>query len=139
MFPFASALLLQGSSAGGGGGVSDTQTVISGASGFAVDFDRRRGFDQVEVLGSISDGFSDIYSGAAVSAINWFENGGSPRYFLSIPGASNSGWTKLTIGSRELLRASATFSAGLWEWTTADNAAGQAFGGAGSSHPCVFT
>lgn len=135
MFPFASASLLQGSTAA----ALDTQTVTTGERGSLLDGSRLRGFDQATVIGYISDGTSNLYSGLAITALHWFEDYPGTVYILSIPGAVNSGWTKLTIGARELLRASATFSAGQWAWTTTDNAATQAFGGAGSSRPCVFT
>lgn len=136
MFPFASALLLQGGSVA----VLDAQTVLSGARGSVIDSDRLRGFEQSTVIGSISDGTSNVYSGSAITALHWFENYGSAIYALDIPGAANSGWTTLTIGSTVLLRTSAaTFAAGRWEWTTTDTISGQAFGGDGSSHPCVFT
>lgn len=117
----------------------DVQTVTTGATGTAGPEDRRRGFDSASVMGSISDGTSDVYGGSAITSLYWDENVGTWRYVLKIPGAANSGWTTLTIGSLSLLRASATYVSGTWEWATSDGVTSQAFGGAGSTHPCIFT
>ena len=134
MLPFATGFLLQGSTF-----VLDAQTVLTGAGGSVLDSDRTRGFETAGAVGSISDGTSDIYSSASIAGIYWFENYGTPYHALDIPGAANSGWTTLTIGSKALPRASATFAAGRWEWTTTDGGGTQAFGGDGSYRACVFT
>lgn len=136
MFPLASTSLLASATAMS---VLDTQTVTTGTNGTAVEQDRVRGWDETSVVGSISDGTSGIYSGAAITGLYWSENGGAALYELVIPSATNSGWTTLTIGSKVLLRASAVFSAGVWTWTTTDTVANQALGGAGSTRSCVFT
>lgn len=116
----------------------DTQTVTTGASGSAPAQDRLRGFISGS-LGSISDGTSNLYAGAAVTDLVYDESGGSGmHYFLAITGATNTGWTTLTIGSLVLNRASAVYSAGTWTWTTTDTVATQAFGANGTVHACYF-
>ena len=119
-------------SSGGG----DTQTVTTGIFGNSPD--RIRGYQSSGSIGSITDGTSNIYSGAAITKLIWDE--GSSAYELNITGATNSGWSALTIdGTKVLTRTSATFSAGgIWVWATADNVTTQAFGSNGTSHTCVF-
>ena len=121
----------------------DVQTVTTGTSGTAPAQDRLRGFSGG--LGSIDDGTSNIYSGAAVTTLMWDENGGggAQRYVLEITGATNTGWITLTIqssaGTATLLRASGTFSSGQWLWTTTDVLGTQAFGGLNTVVTCTFT
>jgi len=123
--------------ASGAAGHLDSQTVTTGASGTALESDRLRGFVQGGI-GAISDATSNIYGGAAITALYFDENGGSGLYGLTITGASNAGWTNLTIGSKVLARTSATFSTGTWTWTTADTVATQAFGPNGSIRGVFF-
>jgi len=116
----------------------DTQTVTSGSIGTAAALNRARGW-LTGTIGSITDGTSDIYAGAAVTGLYYDEGGGdSASYYLAITGAANSGWTTLTIGTTVLSRASASYSSGSWTWTTTDTVATQAFGGSGSIHTCYF-
>ena len=115
----------------------DSQTVTTGTIGTALESDRLRGFVQGGI-GAISDATSNIYGGAAITALYFDENGFSGLYVLTITGASNAGWTNLTIGSKVLARTSATFSTGTWTWTTADNVATQAFGTNGSIRGVFF-
>ena len=115
----------------------DTQTVTTGGDGLLLDQDRIRGYVQGSI-GSISDGTSNIYSGAVIAEMSWDENLGIPYYILSIPGATDSGWTTLTIGSVVLYRSSATFIAGSWTWYTAHTAGTQAFKTAGSVRTVTF-
>lgn len=121
-----------------GGATLDTQTVTTGSTGSGnPNFDRRRGFDS-GVQGSISDGTSNIFGGAAITKFYWDET--TITYVLAITGATNSGWTQVTIdGTKVLTRASATFSAGTWTWATSDTVTTQAFSTASSNHTCVFT
>jgi hypothetical protein len=125
----------------GGRGFLDTQIVTTGGSG--VSPDRLRGYDSSPSLGSIFDGTSNIYSGGAITELYWDENGGggAQRYRLTISGATNSGWTTLTIGNETLLRTSATFNSFTqsWTWSTADLIFSQAFGDIGSTVTCTFT
>lgn len=116
----------------------DTQSVTTGASGVASD--RFRGYSTVEAIGSISDGTANVASGLPIDEIMWSENGDSVNhlYVLTIAGASNSGWTTLTIGAKVLTRASASFSSGRWTWATTDGVVAQAFGSNGSSVTVYF-
>lgn len=123
--------------ASGAAGHLDSQTVTTGTSGTALESDRLRGFVQGEI-GAISDATSNIYGGAAITTLCFDENGGSGLYVLTITGASNAGWTNLTIGPKVLARTSATFSTGTWTWTTADYVATQAFGPDGSIRGVFF-
>lgn len=122
----------------------DIQTVTSGASGTAPAQDRLRGFSGG--LGSIIDGTSNIYSGATITNLLWMENGGggAQLYYLGITGATNTGWTTLTIqssaGTATLLRTDASFGTGaVWVWSTTDIVGNQAFGTAGTVVTCTFT
>ena len=127
-----------------GGGALDVQTVTTGATGTAPAQDRVRGFSSS--IGSIVDGTSNIYGGATIANLFWDENGGggAQYYYLGIVGATNTGWTTLTIqssfGTATLLRTAATFGAGAnWSWTTTDTALNQAFGSASTVVTCTFT
>lgn len=129
----ASGLMVARSSTG-----LDTQTVTSGGYGTAVNQDRERGF-VLGFIGTIVSGTSSIYGGAAIGSLYWSENGGSPVYYLSISGATNTGWTTLTInGTKVLYRTGASFSSGTWTWIAGDTYSTQAFGNGGSVHTCVF-
>lgn len=122
--------------AGSGGATHlDTQTVTTGASGTAINQDRVRGYNSG--IGSISPGTSAIYS-APITELAWYENSGSPVYILSITGATNTGWSTLTIGSTVLSGSAATYVGGGWQWNTTDTVSTQAFGANGSVHPCYF-
>lgn len=115
-----------------GGGALDTQTVTTGTSGTAVSGNRIRGFITAS-LGSISDGTSNLYSGAAIREIASEEQGVGAGFnvILSITGVlANSGWTSMNVGGNHVLtRASATFSTagGNTSWTWAG--AGSLFSG----------
>ncbi len=121
---------------GGGGGVGghlDTQMVTTGGAGSAGLQNRQRGYSSSIPLGSISDGTSNIYAGAPVDDAYYDEgSGGGASYVLVITGAANSGWTTMTIsgpnGSVALSRASATYTTGVWTWTTSDAIPTQKFG-----------
>jgi hypothetical protein len=124
----------------------DSQTVTSGASGSAINQDRVRGFAQGS-LGSISDGTSNLYGGAAVLALLWDENGGSPSDLVQFQVAgvrANSGWTTMSVGGINFSRAAATFSTAggntSWIWNNLGYTAGtNPFGGSGADHSVVFT
>jgi hypothetical protein len=120
----------------------DTQTVTTGASGVLPD--RYRGFIAYSpAIGSIVDGTSNIYGGASIYQIVFSENGGNIRlYQLTIPGATNTGWSTLTIdGTKVLTRTAANFdgTSGTWTWVTLDTITTQIFGLSSSVHTCVFT
>lgn len=112
----------------------DTKTVTVGADGAAINVSRRRGYI-FSVIGSINDDVSAIYGGT-IGSVYWDE--GSSSYYLSIGGATNSGWTSLTIGTKTLLRSSATFAAGTWGWGSSDTVLTQAFGANGSTVQVYF-
>ena len=122
---------------GTGSAVLDIQTVTTSGAGTVPN--RLRGY--TSGLGSIVDGTSNIYGGATVQTIWYDENGGSGAqiYLLSINGATNSGWSTLTIGTKALNRVDATFATGNWTWPTTDLVTNQAFGIIGSVVVCVFT
>ena len=129
---------ISSASGGGGGGGLDSQTVTTGASGLPADQDRRRGYASYG-LGSITDGTSDIYSGAAITEMYWNEGEGlGSTYVLSITGATDSGWTTITIGSVTLYRSAASFFLGTWTWNTAHTAGAQAFGSGGNVKTVTF-
>jgi hypothetical protein len=76
-------------------------------------------------IGSISDGTSNIYGGAAITGLFFFQEiyvsppvGYTTRQLiLSITGASDSGWTTMKVGSTSFNRTSAAFFAsGTWVW-----------------------
>lgn len=124
----------------------DTQQVTSGASGTAVAQDRTRGFIS-GAIGSCSDATSNLYGGAAIRALYWDENGGTPADLVAfqVSGVqANSGWTTMTIGAVAFSRASATFSTAggnsSWTWpNTGYSASTNPFGGNGSNHSVTFT
>lgn len=140
--PFRSIALAASSSGGGGGGggsALDTQTLTSGGDGTAIEADRRRGFISA-ALGSLADGTSDIYSGAAYLELYYDEGAGADRtYNLRITGATNTGWTTMYVdGVPALDRADATFASNRWTWTTTDTVGSNLFGGSGSVHTIEF-
>lgn len=127
------------------GGYLDTQVVTSGLSGTAGFADRQVG--RFGAKGSINDGTSNIYGGAAFVALDWSENGAGGNDFIEmiISGTlANSGWTNINIQGTILTRATATFlqSGGntSWSWNTLGLSFGaQPFGGSGSVIPVSFT
>lgn len=96
----------------------DTQTITSGSysdkSGASNGY--YSGF-----IGSISDGTSDIYGGAAITAIYAYTDFYTTTVSLIITGAqANSGWTTMTIDGTPFNRADASFSGSgptQWYWT----------------------
>lgn len=129
------------SSSGGGGGPSlDTQSMVVGATGTSPY--RTRGFVSGGV-GSLTDGTSNIYSGAAITEFAYYENGGvvegAPYYSLSITGAVNSGWTTVSVDGNLLQRADATFVSGNWQWPAATIALNYFGSTAGASRSIIFT
>ena len=123
--------LLGASSAG-----LDTLVVVTGTDGTAPN--RNRGFS-VGTYGTCTPTTSSIYGGADISALAWSESNGAPFYVFTVFGATNSGWTKLTIGSTVLNRVDAAFAFGIWTWTTTDTITTQAFGSSGDTIVCTFT
>lgn len=106
-------MLAAGGDTSGGGGTLDTQTVTSATTGFLGNQVRGYGGG---TGGSISDGTSDIYSGAAITAM--YVDQGAGEFYLSITGATNTGWTTMTNATdgHSLSRSAASFSGGTWTW-----------------------
>lgn len=125
---------------GPNGTYNDTQTITVGGSGTAVAQDRRRGYlsGSSGSFGSISDGTSNIFGGAAITAFYYDESYGTPFYTLTITGATNSNWTKVTVGSKILTRASAGFSSGTWTWDSPDTVDIQPFSSPGAVRTVYF-
>lgn len=72
--------------------------------------------------GSISDGTSNIYGGAAITDLYYSESGSGTYIYLVITGATNSGWTTMNINGTTYSRSSASFSGGGWTWAVAAGA-----------------
>ena len=112
----------------GTGPVLDTQTVTRGtfSSGSNPSL-QYSGYAQ-SITGSISDGTSNLYSGASILGIYFYQEAyTSPpvgyttrRVILSIAGVcANSGWTTMKVGSTNFMRASAAYSVSTntnWIW-----------------------
>jgi hypothetical protein len=121
----------------------DTQTVTAGISGTFPD--RARGFSTSLSMGSVADGTSNIYAGAAIRELYHTEDGGETGadvLVLSIAGVvANSGWAAMEIaGTAPLLRTSAVFSTvggnTYWYWYAVGN---NPFGNAGTLRTVKFT
>lgn len=166
-----------GSGAGGGGGASlDTQTVTVGSdsyfqaggsiggvyipaqyyyySGLMTNFPPS---NQSISGGSISDGTSNIYGGAAIEDVYHLFNDGFDyeMIYLVIAGntRANSGWTTMTIGSTAFARTDAAFQQGnaqnapnstIWYWVGGtNNSTGSAlynpFSSSGTTTTVTFT
>ena len=125
---------------GGGTSALDTQNITSGSSGTIGD--RLRGYDSSPALGSITDGTSNIYSGATV--LELYHDEALDNVILKINGVqANSGWETLNItggAGKMLTRSAATFSTSgsvsTWTWATAG---GNPFGGSGTPITASFT
>lgn len=117
----------------GGSSVLDTQTVTSavlngGTNPYYTYYGYSDGTGTPSSFGSIADGTSNIYSGAAIKGLYFYEEGyTSPpvgytvrQVKLVIAGSqANSGWSNIKIGSTTYSRASATYSASTnttWTW-----------------------
>ena len=154
-----------GAGAGGGGGGSlDSQAVTvgtartraSGGSGAPSGSTTRSGLLKLSGAGgSISDGTSNVYGGAAILEIEYHVG-----YYLSYRsaqshyrdgmGRANSGWTTLTIGTTSYQRAAATYASGAqsnggnsgWFWYPSSydyTGAANPFAATGQTTTCVFT
>lgn len=102
----------------------DTQIVTVGSS--VSQYVTWRGYDGDTVnIGSISDGTSNLYSGAI---INYIRNLNGSTNMLQIQGnRANSGWTTMTIGGVDFARADASYNYSSsadytsWTWTSGSN------------------
>lgn len=164
-----------GSGDGGGGGASlDTQTVTVGSSSFSQAGGNVGGIyipnqnfyysglmteyppsNHNATGGSISDGTSNIYGGAAIEDVYHLFNDGFDYeiVYLTIAGTrANSGWTTMTIGSTDYIRTNATYNQGPsnapnsanWLWLVySNNQTGSAlvnpFSSSGTTTTVTFT
>lgn len=107
----------------------DTQTVTRGSTSIGSNpIDEYSGYATSLAIGSIADGTSNIYGGASILSLYFYEEAYvSPpvgiitrQVVLTINGAqANSGWTTMTVGTTPFTRASATFSVSTqtdWIW-----------------------
>lgn len=113
--------------------ILDTQTVTVGNfdDGLTVSL---WGYVSTLGTGSISDGTSNIYSGASIAFIYWVTDGSQPPFpyqavQFGIDGIySNSGWTTMTINGTNFNRTSAIFTQTgtqtYWAWSTSTNVFG---------------
>lgn len=100
----------------------DTQTVTSEISGTYGSSQYFQGY-RTGVHGSISDGTSNIYSGATIEDLYSSHFYTTDKVFLNIQGnRANSGWTTMTFNGVSYQRSSATYaySSSLdrtqWQW-----------------------
>ena len=76
--------------------------------------------------GSVSDGTSNIYSGAAVRTLLYFDLNADTKYFsyVNAGNSGNTGWTTLTVNGTSYQRSAATYTyassqnTSRWEWST---------------------
>lgn len=88
----------------------DQQTVIVGSASSPTQYGFMTGY-----YGSISDGTSNIYGGAAVEWVAW--QGSGIGLIFKVTGATNSGWTYMKIKGTDYYRTSASWSGGYWRWS----------------------
>ena len=97
--------------------ILDTQTVVIGSRN---DFGYISTGFRVSVYGSISDGTSNVYSGAAIDRI--YHQSTVNKLFFSLAGSrANSGWTTMKINGISFARTSASYSAQYtttWTWSS---------------------
>ena len=114
----------------------DTQTVTRGTTTTGTDpYYNWSGYKSASpAIGSISDGTSNVYSGATITGLYFTETGQiSPPngivtrqliWYLTSE-VANSGWTSMLVGTTNFLRADAVFNTGTgyskWTWTIAIN------------------
>jgi len=78
-------------------------------------------------MGSINDGTSNLYGGAAITELFWRYDG---RLYFSVTGTvANSGWTNMQIGDKSFSRSSADFlDSHTWRWQLTANPFGSTAG-----------
>ena len=150
-----------GSGGGGGGGSNlDSQTVtvgthtqsFSGGSGLPASTGHWRGkfTNSYATAGSISDGTSNLYSGASIVELyyTWNTVYGASYLAMRVDGTNkaNSGWTTLTVGTTAFQRTAASYNGSTqgdtqWTWTTSGDLTGanNPFAASGQTTTCVFT
>jgi hypothetical protein len=116
---------------GSGATILDTQTVTRGAASTGTDpYFNWAGYKGTgsPTFGSITDGTSDIYAGAAINGLYFYEEGttaGSTGWYTRaivwvVNGTqSNSGWSVIDIAGATYSRTAASFSTagGVSTWT----------------------
>jgi hypothetical protein len=150
-----------GSGGGGGGGSNlDSQTVTVGTHTITVPAGNglpstttvyNGSFDwSGTAYGSVSDGTSNIYSGAAVDRLMYYYNTvyafSGFNLFIDGTNRANSGWTTLTVGTTAYQRQNAVYTASsggntTWTWSTGGDTTGanNPFAATGQTTTCVFT
>lgn len=106
--------------------VLDTQTVTVGKVNGNAYVGPQYGFNSYSSppYGSCSDGTSNVYSGAAIQSLIYFDLNASNGFFVfSVVGnRSNSGWTTITANGTAYQRSAASYSynsssnSTRWEW-----------------------
>jgi hypothetical protein len=132
--------------------VGSHSVTYPGGSGLPTNTSNYKGFFVFNstTYGSISDGTSNLYGGAAVTSLLYQWNNVYPVSGLTllIAGTSraNSGWTTLTVNGTAYQRTSATYTANSsgntqWTWPVGADYAGGSdpFSGTGTVTTCVFT
>lgn len=110
--------------------ILDTQTVTRGQTSSGTDpILFYSGFRTTGPLGSITDSTSNVYSGATITDLYFYEASTNPPigiYTRQIVWrlssvVSNSGWSQMEIGGVGFLRADASFTTGTgfsqWVWS----------------------
>ena len=133
--------------------VGSHSVTFPGGSGVPTNTTNYKGFFVYSstTYGSISDGTSNIYSGASFVRIMYYWN----NVFSAVNGVSlmidgtnlaNSGWTTLTVNGTAYQRTSATYTGNSggdtqWIWTGGGDYTGanDPFPGTGQVATCVFT
>lgn len=114
--------------------VLDTQSVTAGGDGDPLYETQRRGYGAG--LGSIADGTSNLYSGAAISFLMWREQTNDIIFRVNAV-LTNSGFTTMKVGTASFNRTSATFSqtggVTFWSWPVIYTVSTQPFGAIGST------
>jgi len=110
--------------------ILDTQTVIIGSrNDFGYISTGYRGTSST--TGSITDGTSNVYSGAAINDI-YHQSLVNKLYFRLAGSRANSGWTTMKINGISFTRASASYSSSsttTWQWSSVTS---QPFGSSGT-------
>ena len=132
--------------------VGNHSQAFAGGSGLPANTSNYRGFfdNTYDTDGSISDGTSNLYSGASIVELyyTWNTVYGASYLALRIDTTvlPNSGWTTLTVGTTAFQRTAATYNGNSsgdtqWTWTTSGDLTGaqNPFAASGQTTTCVFT
>ena len=99
--------------------ILDTQTVVIGSrNDYGYISTGYRGTSST--TGSITDGTSNVYSGAAINDI-YHQSTVNKLYFRLAGSRANSGWTTMKINGISFTRASASYSSSsttTWQWSS---------------------